>query len=78
MEPEVKEFFKRVMYSVFAGLLWLGLNTTFGIMYGFAFPENNISIGNIIFYVWFVASIILLLRFYIKLWKKSFEENKDL
>jgi ABC-type glycerol-3-phosphate transport system permease component len=76
MEPDAKAFLKRVMNSLFAGIFWLAINSTFGIMYGYAFPENNITIGNIIFYVWFIASLCLLIYILIRLWKKSPEEKE--
>jgi ABC-type glycerol-3-phosphate transport system permease component len=76
MEPDARAFLKRVLNSLFAGIIWLALNSTFGIMYGYAFPENKITIGNIIFYVWFIASLCLLIWILIKLWKESPEEDK--
>ena len=77
MEPDIKDFLTRVMNSLFAGVAWLAANSTFGIMYGFAFPENKIGIGNIIFYVWFVASLAFLIWLYLRIWKKPLEKNEE-
>ncbi len=77
MEPDIKDFLTRVMNSLFAGVAWLAINSTFGIMYGFAFPENKISIGNIIFYVWFLGSLAFLIWLCIRIWKKPLEKNDE-
>jgi len=71
-EPEVKDFLKRIVSSVFLGLLWLMLSMTFGIYFGFLFVNEKISIGNILFYLFFFLSFIFLIRFYLKTWKKKF------
>ncbi|HNP23736.1 MAG TPA: hypothetical protein PKM63_18850 [Panacibacter sp.] len=73
MEPEVRAFLQRIMLSGFIGFMWLTLNSTFGIMFDFAFFYDKISVGNIIFYLWFIASTVLMLRLIIKLWKKPAE-----
>ena len=69
MEPEVREFLKRIMYSVVLGFTWMMINSTFGIMFGFAFFEDGFTLGNGIFYVWFIASLAFILWLYVKLWK---------
>ena len=69
MEPEMVAFLKRISTSIFVGVLWMLINSTFGIMYDYAFVHDAISPGNIIFYIWFIASIPLLIWFYMRLWK---------
>ncbi|HRH61459.1 MAG TPA: hypothetical protein PL045_12855 [Chitinophagaceae bacterium] len=73
MEPEIKEFLKRVASSVFVGLLWMALNSTFGIMYDFAFIHDKLSLGNILYYIFFVASLTALIWYYIRQWKKPLQ-----
>ena len=73
MEPEVAAFLKRISTSIFVGILWMVINSTFGIMYDFAFVHDKITLGNILFYIWLVVSLPLLLWFYIRLWKKPAE-----
>lgn len=70
MEPEVREFLRRIMYSVVIGFTWMMINSTFGIMFGFAFFETGFTWGNAIFYTWFIASFGLMLWLYFKLWRK--------
>jgi hypothetical protein len=73
MEPEVRAFLIRVANSIFVGLGWMAINSTLGIMYDFAFIHGKLSLANILFYIWFVASLALLLWFYIRLWKKPLQ-----
>ena len=61
MEPEVKKYLKKVLYSLMAGLLWLMVNVTTGIYYGLAFHEGKRTITNILFYIWLAISLALLL-----------------
>jgi len=69
MEPEIKSFLSKISTSLSVGLLWLLINTTIGIGFNFAFFEDKPTIGNYIFYAWFLISLYLLIVFYRKKWK---------
>lgn len=69
MEPEVKSFLSKISTSLSVGLLWLLINTTIGIGFNFAFFEDKPTIGNYIFYAWFLISLYFLIVFYRKKWK---------
>ncbi|MGI8583833.1 MAG: hypothetical protein ACR2KX_16670 [Chitinophagaceae bacterium] len=69
IEPEVKSFLSRIATSLSVGLLWLLVNSTIGIGFNFAFFENKPTLGNYIFYSWFLLSLFLLIIFYKKKWK---------
>jgi hypothetical protein len=71
-EPDVKDFLKRIVSSLFLGLFWLMLNMTLGIYFGLLFVNGKVSIGNIIFYIFLLGSLFLLIRFYYRTWKKKF------
>jgi len=73
MEPEVREFLKRIVLSLSVGIFWMAINSTLGIMYDFAFVHESVSLSNIIFYIWFLASLALLLWYFVRLWKKPIE-----
>ncbi|CAN5272939.1 hypothetical protein BH11BAC6_BH11BAC6_14290 [soil metagenome] len=73
MEPEVRAFLQRISYSLGIGLLWMILNTAAGIRFDLAFIHGSISTGNIIFYIWFVISTVLMLWLYVRLWKKPLQ-----
>lgn len=76
MEPGVRKYLIRILNTLSLGLVWMALNSTFGIMYGYAFPGEHIKTGNVIFYIWFVMSLAAFLWWMIKLWRKpiDFEE----
>jgi len=68
-EPDIKSFLSKVASSISIGLLWMLVNTTFGIGFNFAFFEGRPTIGNYIFYTWLLVSLVLLIIFYRKKWK---------
>lgn len=70
MEPEITAYLKRIVNTISVGLLWMAVNSTLGIMYDLAFFEDQIRWYNIAFYVWFLISLYILIRYYIKLWNK--------
>lgn len=69
MEPELREFFRRIIQTVSVGLIWLMINSTAGIMFEYAFIQGKISTGNILFYAWLLVSGALILRYFIRLWR---------
>ncbi len=69
MEPDVKKFLTKITNSLAIGLLWLIINSTIGIAFNFAFFEEKPTIGNYIFYAWFLASLFLLILYYRNKWK---------
>ncbi len=75
MEPEVKEFLVRIMQSISMGLVWLLLNMSIGIYYGFAFFEGSPTLGNIIYYFGFLISLAMLIAYLRKKWKGWEEIN---
>lgn len=69
VEPEVKDFLVRVASSFSMGALWLLVNGTLGIGLNFAFFSHRPTLGNYIYYAWFLISLGLLIAYYIKKWK---------
>lgn len=77
MEPDIKEYFKRIAISISYLVIWLIINTFFGLKYNWAFFENEPSTGNYIFYGWLFISFILLILLIKKVWNQPvFDENK--
>ncbi len=68
MEPEAAAFLKRVASSLVIAFIWLAVNATAAIKGDNAFIGDHITIGNILFYIWFVSSIIILILLYKKIW----------
>lgn len=75
MEPEVREFLVKIMQSISMGLVWLLINMSIGIYYGFAFFEERPTTGNIIYYIGFIGSLVLLIAYLKKKWKGWEEIN---
>jgi len=69
-EDDVRKYLRRVLWSVSLGFLWLVLTLAIGTYFDLLVPRNRIRTGNIIFYVWMVISLVALIRFYVRIWKK--------
>ncbi len=69
MDPDIKAFLLLIVNSLSMGILWMFVNMTFGIYYGFAFFENTPTIGNFIYWIFLIISFIFLIRYYKKKWK---------
>ncbi|MEO6722292.1 MAG: hypothetical protein ABIN67_18130 [Ferruginibacter sp.] len=69
MEPDVKAFLIKIVQSLSMGLLWLLVNMSIGIYYGFAFFEGSPTLGNYIYYTGFLISLAGLLFSLRKKWK---------
>jgi hypothetical protein len=70
MEPEMVAFLKRIGLTIFLALLWLAINATAAIKGDNAFIGDHITIGNVLFYLWFVISLIILLWIFKRMWYK--------
>jgi hypothetical protein len=68
MENETREFLVLIVNTVAWVLLWMMVNVFVGIYHGFAFFEGAPDAYNLIFYVWFLTSLFLLVRFLKKKW----------
>ena len=66
----------RIVNTLSVGLIWMVINSTFGIMHDYAFIHDQVTTGNIIFYIWFVISLVAFLWWVFRLWSKPihFEE----
>jgi tellurite resistance protein TehA-like permease len=72
MEPEVRDFLKKVAWSVFFAIFWLTLNMTLGIYVGLLFIDDGISIGNILYYIFLAGSLTALIIYYYRVWKNKY------
>ena len=69
MEPEALDFLKRVSKSIMVALLWLAVNAVIAIKGDNAFIEDHLRLANVLFYIWFCLSLVLLLYLLRKIWK---------
>lgn len=69
MEPEVREFLQRIVWTLSIALLWLMINTIAGLRFELAIFDGTHQIATIFFYVWLLLSILLMLKLFRKWWK---------
>lgn len=69
-EPETKKYLLKVLNSFAIGMLWLILNVLGGLYWGFGIVDKKISVYNILFFLWFISSLLALLYYYYSRWKK--------
>ena len=69
MEPEMSEFLMRIVQTISMGMLWLLVNMTLGIKFDFAFFETHPTIGNYLYYAFFLISLGALIFYFRKKWK---------
>lgn len=68
MEPEVRAFLQKIVWSISAIMVWMMINILFGIKWGYAFFDKGHTLGAIIFYAWILISIFFLVRTYKRFW----------
>lgn len=69
IEPETRDFLKRIIQTISVGMLFLLLHMTFGLYFNWAFFEGSPRTGNIIYYTILLLSLTGLIYFYYRLWK---------
>jgi hypothetical protein len=72
MEPEVKDFLRRVVLTVFVGLAWLFVNMTLGIYFDLLPIYGRPDVWNLGFYLFFIGTGVLYVWLLRRLWKKRF------
>ena len=68
-DPEVKKYFLKILSTISYGLFWLMSTVTAGIYFQLGWTGERPLYAVILFYVIAVATLILLLRYYYRLWK---------
>ncbi len=79
MEPKIVAYLKRIIKTLVIGLVWMAINVRFGIMSNYAFIEDKISTGHIVYYIWFFISSSFIGYYIYKIWKDplNFDEDND-
>ncbi len=75
IENDTKIYLKQVLKTVFIGLFWMFANVIIGIFYEFGFVDNSLSIGNIVYFILAFISLVFLILYFIKLWRKPKIKN---
>lgn len=58
MEPEVRKFLAVIVQCVSMILLWMMINTFFGIKKGLLFLDEEITAWHGVYYAWLLASFV--------------------
>ena len=69
MEPDVKAFLLLIIQTISMGMLWLLVNMTAGIYFDLGFFEGTPSVWNILYYIFFIITLLLLIRYFRNKWK---------
>ena len=69
-DPEVTNFFRKILMTISYGLIWLIALTTAGIYFKLGWKGDKPLIYVILFYTIGVVTLVILLRYYYRLWKK--------
>ena len=69
-DPEVKKYFTRILNTIGFFLLWLMAAVTAGLYFRLAYRTEKPLIFVVLYYVCLVGSLLLLLRYYYRVWRK--------
>jgi hypothetical protein len=69
-DPGVKIFFKKIFYSFFFGIAWLISFVFAGIYKQLAYLSRKPLVYTIIFYVIALVTLIILIRYLRRIWRK--------
>jgi hypothetical protein len=73
MENDARDLLVRTLMTVSVGSLWLLINSTMGLMFGWFFFDKVPTTGNYLFYAWFLISLVFIIWYFIRLWSKKFK-----
>jgi hypothetical protein len=60
MEPEIRKFLAVIVQCISMGLLWMLLNTLFGIKLGLLFLDEEVTVWHGVYYLCLLASFVAL------------------
>lgn len=72
MEDDIKDFLKRIVWTVFLMFFWLTFTLGIGAYNDLMVPHPTVTVGNIIFYIWSAASLATVIYMLFRIWKKKF------
>lgn len=70
-DPDVKKLFVRILNAMSMGLLWLLTAITAGLYFKLAYPGDHLFIFTVLYWVLFVATLLLLIRYLIRIWRQK-------
>jgi len=70
-DPEIRKYFLKILNSISMGLLWLMAMVTAGLYFELAYAGGKPIIYTVLFYVFLAGTLILLIRYYYRVWKSK-------
>jgi putative copper export protein len=75
MDPEMRKYFWKIVYSFSFGLVWMLTMALSGLYFKLAIIEDNIRWYNIVYYIVFLVTLVLLVLYFHKSWKHKFKDD---
>jgi ABC-type glycerol-3-phosphate transport system permease component len=72
MEDDTRAFLVLIVNTIALVLLWMISNVLFGIYWGYAFYEYQVSWKNILYYILAAGTLILMIRHIRRKWRGWF------
>ena len=66
----VKTFFKKILFSISYGLIWMISFVAFGLFGGYASTATASGLAVIIFYIVMGVTFVLFIRYLFKIWRQ--------
>lgn len=70
-DPQVKNYFLKILRSFSWGLLWMMTGVMLGLYYKLAYFNRKPVIYTILFYAGMLITLLLLIRYLYKVWKNG-------
>ena len=71
MEPDIRDYLRKVLKTVSVGMLFLIFHMTVGVFLNWAFFEGAIGVGNILYYIVLLTTLGGLIAYLMRLWKRA-------
>jgi hypothetical protein len=71
IDPQVKRYFRKISSSFYYGMLWMLAMSMLGLYFQLGFVANGFRWYNIVFYLVFLFTLFLLVRFFYRTWKEG-------
>lgn len=68
-DPQVKNYFLKILRSFSWGLLWMMTGVMLGLYYKLAYFSSKPVIYTILFYAGMLVTLLLLIRYLYRIWK---------
>ena len=72
-DPEVKKYFRKIVYSFVFGFLWMFTFSIAGFYYELAITHGHFRWYNLLYYLLLVVSLAFLLRYLYVAWKERYK-----